>query len=267
MSDQQPIGVFDSGLGGLTVVKSLQKLLPYESIVYFGDTARVPYGNKSPELIQEYSKEISDFLVAQNSKMIVVACNTATSRALNALENHTDTPLVGVIAPGAREAFRTTKNKHIGIIGTTSTISSEAYKKALETLDETIETSSYACPLLVPLVEEGWLQGEVVEEVIAHYLHPFNDHNIDTLILGCTHYPLLKNVIASQLKDDVVLIDSADAVAQVVDEEIVSLDLKSNTMEGGTLSCFVTDIPLHFESVGQRFLGSKIDSVRTIHDL
>lgn len=267
MADKRPIGVFDSGLGGLTVVKSLRKLLPNESIVYFGDTARVPYGNKSPELIQEFSKEITEFLVDQDAKMIVVACNTATARALDSLKEHTDVHVIGVIDPGAKEAIKATKNKHIGIIGTESTISSKAYEHALAYLDETIETSSHACPLLVPLAEEGWLDGDVADKIIAHYLKQLNSNNIDTLILGCTHYPLLKNAIASQVNEQVVLIDSADAIAKVVLEDLTSLGLMNDSSEEGTLSCFVTDIPLHFESIGQRFLGSKIDHVQTVHDL
>ena len=267
MADSRPIGVFDSGLGGLTVAKALRSILSNESIVYFGDTARVPYGNKSSNLIKEYSLEIADFLMKHDAKMIIVACNTASALALEELQRHCTLPVIGVINPGAREAIKATKNDHIGIIGTVATVSSKAYEKELQKYNTDIKTSSQACPLLVPLAEEGWLEGEVTNSIVKHYLSPLNDDAIDTLILGCTHYPLLKNVIASQVNDNTTLIDSASAVARVVKESLLETDQLNDSDEKGTLTCFVTDIPMRFEDVGQRFLGSPMDHVQTVHDI
>jgi len=264
--DSRPIGVFDSGLGGLTVVKSIKALLPSESIIYFGDTARVPYGNKSRELIKEYSSEITEFLVKKDSKMVVVACNTVSAMVLSTLKKNNSIPILGVIAPGVAEAISITNNKYIGVIGTIATVNSDAYNTALKALDSNIETISQACPLFVPLAEEGWLEGDVVNMVVAHYLSPLKEKNIDTLILGCTHYPLLKNAIANQFNKTTVLIDSADAVARAVQKQLSDFDLLNNKDEKGSLFCFVTDIPMHFETVGQQFLGSPLDSVQIVHD-
>jgi len=266
MSDTRPIGVFDSGLGGLTVVKALQKLLPKESIVYFGDTARVPYGNKSKELIIEYSNEITNFLIKSDAKIILVACNTASALALDFLMKNVSTPVLGVITPGAREAVKATRNKHIGIIGTVATVNSSAYENAIFDIDKSVITSTQACPLFVPLAEEGWLEGDVVEKIAAHYLTPLNKKEIDTLILGCTHYPLLKSVITAQLDENTILIDSSEAVAREVQIQLSTLDLLNNTDQKGSLSCYVTDIPLRFETVGKRFLGSSLDRVQTVHE-
>ncbi|HIB32835.1 MAG TPA: glutamate racemase [Candidatus Marinimicrobia bacterium] len=264
--DSRPIGVFDSGLGGLTVVKSIKALLPSESIIYFGDTARVPYGNKSRELIKEYSSEITEFLVKKDSKMVVVACNTVSAMVLSTLKKNNSIPILGVIEPGVAEAISITNNKYIGVIGTIATVNSDAYNTALKALDSNIETISQACPLFVPLAEEGWLEGDVVNMVVAHYLSPLKEKNIDTLILGCTHYPLLKNAIANQFNKTTVLIDSADAVARAVQKQLSDFDLLNNKDEKGSLFCFVTDIPMHFETVGQQFLGSPLDSVQIVHD-
>jgi len=264
--DSRPIGVFDSGLGGLTVVKSIKALLPSESIIYFGDTARVPYGNKSRELIKEYSSEITEFLVKKDSKMVVVACNTVSAMVLSTLKKNNSIPILGVIAPGVAEAISITNNKYIGVIGTIATVNSDAYNTALKALDSNIETISQACPLFVPLAEEGWLEGDVVNMVVAHYLSPLKEKNIDTLILGCTHYPLLKNAIANQFNKTTVLIDSADAVARAVQKKLSDFDLLNNKDEKGSLFCFVTDIPMHFETVGQQFLGSPLESVQIVHD-
>lgn len=267
MSDTRPIGVFDSGLGGLTVVKALQKLLPSESIVYFGDTARVPYGNKSKELIIEYSNEITNFLIKNDAKLIVVACNTASALALDTLKKNVSVPVLGVINPGAREATKATLNKHIGIIGTVATVNSGAYENAICDIDKSIIISAQACPLFVPLAEEGWLEGDVVEKIAAHYLTPLNEKEIDTLILGCTHYPLLKNVITNQVDEKTILIDSAEAVAREVHVQLSIFDLLNNIGQKGLLTCYVTDIPMRFETVGKRFLGSSLDNVQTVHEV
>lgn len=266
MSDTRPIGVFDSGLGGLTVVKALQKFLPSESIVYFGDTARVPYGNKSKALINEYSNEITNFLIKNDAKLIVVACNTASALALNTLMKNVIVPVLGVINPGAREAIKATQNKHIGMIGTIATVNSGAYENAIHNIDKSIITITQACPLFVPLVEEGWIEGDVVEKIAAHYLSPLNEKEIDTLILGCTHYPLLKNVITNQVDEKTILIDSAEAVAKEVRVQLSTFNLLNNNGQKGSLTCYVTDIPMRFETVGKRFLGSSLDNVQTVHE-
>jgi len=265
--DSRPIGIFDSGLGGLTVVKSIRTLLPNESILYFGDTARVPYGNKSKELIKEYSSEITEFLVKKDVKLVIVACNTVSAMVLNNLKKNNSIPVVGVIEPGVSEAISITNNKYIGIIGTIATVTSDAYSIALKALDNNIKTISQACPLFVPLVEEGWLEGDVVNMVVNHYLSPLKKKNIDTLILGCTHYPLLKNTIAKQLNRTVVLIDSANAVARTVQKQLTNHNILNNKNDNGSLICFVTDIPMRFKALGKRFLGSYIDSVQIVNDL
>ncbi len=266
MSDTRPIGVFDSGLGGLTVVKAIKELLPNESIIYFGDTARVPYGNKSKELIIEYSNDITNYLINNNSKLIVVACNTATAMALDTLMINISEPVVGVINPGAKEAVKATRNKHVGIIGTVATVSSGAYENAIYNIDKNVITSTQACPLFVPLAEEGWLEGDVVEKITAHYLDQFNDNIIDTLILGCTHYPLLKNVIAHYVNKKMILIDSAEAVARETQSQLSNSNLLNTGNQTGSLRCYVTDIPLRFEAIGKRFLGSSLDNVQMVHD-
>ncbi len=266
ISNTKPIGVFDSGLGGLTVVRALRELLPNESIIYFGDTARVPYGNKSQNLIQEYSKQITEFLIGHATKIVVVACNTASALALAALRQAFELPIVGVIAPGAKAARSATKNHKIGIIGTVATINSQAYEETLIALDKNIKSFSKACPLFVPLVEEGWTTGKTVRRVASHYLISLQEHNIDTLILGCTHYPLLQDVIAEILGNSIRLIDSTAAVALAVRDQLAEAQLLTDRSQAGNLSCYITDVPLRFEEVGERFLGISLDNVHTVHD-
>ena len=211
--DKRPIGVFDSGLGGLTVVKALKGLLPNESILYFGDTARLPYGVKSKDLVEQYSTQITRFLIKKNAKMIIVACNTATAMALNKLKkDFKDIPIIGVIEPGSKQAISKTSSRGIGVIGTIATIKSNAYEESLKKKDKRINIISKACPLFVPFVEEGLTEGNAINEVVKHYLSLFNN-NVDTLILGCTHYPLLKDVISKNTKQ-ITLIDSASVVAK-----------------------------------------------------
>src|SRR5213080_3562185 len=190
MRDSRPIGVFDSGIGGLTVVKALRDLLPNEKIFYLGDTARVPYGGKSANTVERYSLEMTNMLVDEDVKAIVIACNSASAVALPKLEKTLSVPVVGVIKPGAQAAISATRNRHIGIIGTRATIKSGAYEKALRELDNNVRVSSRACPLLVPLIEEGLLNDEVTDRMIVRYLQPLIANDIDTLVLGCTHYPL-----------------------------------------------------------------------------
>src|SRR5207247_2826328 len=208
MSDSRPIGVFDSGIGGLTVVKALRDLLPNENIFYLGDTARVPYGPKSPETVQRYGVELAGMLMRKNAKALVVACNTVSSCALPLLTKKFFVPVIGVIEPGARAALQATRNRHIGVIGTRATIRSGAYEKALRAADNNVCVSSRACPLLVPLIEEGLLDDDVTDRVIVRYLEPLLADGIDTLVLGCTHFPLFRAPIARVLGGKVTLVVS-----------------------------------------------------------
>jgi glutamate racemase len=192
----KPIGIFDSGVGGLTVVKQIFRRLPNEEIVYLGDTARVPYGTKSPETIKRFAVENADFLMKFKVKLIVVACNTVSSTSMDILREKFSIPIVGVIKPGAEKAVQITRNNKVGIIGTYTTVKSKAYEKEIRHFSRDVETVSKACPLFVPLVEEGWLKEEITFSIVKKYLKPLMAKKIDTLILGCTHYPLLKSVIS-----------------------------------------------------------------------
>ena len=263
--DERPIGVFDSGLGGLTVVKAIKKLLPNESILYFGDTARLPYGVKSKELVIQYSNQITKFLIKKNAKMIIVACNTATAMASEKLKyNFKDTPIVGVIEPGSIQASLDSKNKKIGVIGTVATIKSRAYEHALKSIDDNINVFSKDCPLFVPFVEEGMVDGEAINLIVEHYLSSFQS-NIDTMILGCTHYPLLEPVIKKYIKD-IKLVDSASAVAKHADKILSDREIKNGYKKRGSLDCFVTDLPRQFEKLGRIFLGESINKPQLIDD-
>lgn len=264
MSNQNPIGVFDSGLGGLTVVKAIRNVLPNESIIYFGDTARVPYGNKSPELIKEYSLQITDFLLERGTKIIVVACNTATALALNTLQDKLDIPIIGVIKPGVDSALKLTQNNHIGVIGTISTISSGVYETELKSNNHSIEVASSPCPLFVPLAEEGWLNEQATKLIAKKYLGPINKANVDTLILGCTHYPLLKEVIQEVVSTEIKLVDSAQAMASETAKLLLNSGLLNDQNTKGDLKLFVSDLPARFETVASRFLGEKISNVEKI---
>jgi len=211
------IGVFDSGIGGLTVLHQIIETLPHENTVYLGDTARAPYGTKSVDTVLRYSYENSDFLVEKGVKILVVACNTSTAIALHQLKARLPVPVIGVIEPGVRRAIKSTKNKRIGVIGTEATIQSSAYTHALKAANPTVEVYSRACPLFVPLVEEGWTDNEVVEMTAKAYLEGFKQSGIDTLILGCTHYPLLKRAIRKLMGRGVRLVDSAEETAKEVE--------------------------------------------------
>lgn len=263
--DKRPIGVFDSGLGGLTVVKAMKKLLPNESILYFGDTARLPYGVKSRKLVIEYSNQIAKFLIKKDAKMIIVACNTATAMALEDLKyNFKDTPIIGVIEPGSIQASLDSINKKIGVIGTAATIKSGAYEFALKSIDNNINVFSKECPLFVPFVEEGMVKGEAINLIVEHYLSYFQK-NIDTMILGCTHYPLLEPVIKKYVKK-VKLVDSASAIAKHADKVLDDHKIKNGYKKGGSLDCFVTDLPRQFEKLGRIFLGESINEPQLVDD-
>jgi len=263
--DNRPIGVFDSGIGGLTVVKALKALLPHESILYFGDTARLPYGVKSKDLVKQYSKQITNFLIKKNAKMIIIACNTATAMALNTLKNnYKNIPIIGVIKPGSEQAILKTNCRKIGVIGTIATINSKAYEKSIKEKDKKVEIISKACPLFVPFVEEGLTDGDAINEVAKHYLLSFNN-NVDTLILGCTHYPLLKGIISKNTKR-ITLIDSASAVAKEADKKLQEQKLLNKGRKPGALHCYVTDLPMRFEELGNIFLGEKIKHLHLVND-
>lgn len=216
--DQRPIGVFDSGVGGLTVVHEIMEQLPNEEIIYFGDTARVPYGSKSKETVTKYSKQIIRFLLTKNIKAIIIACNTASSNSLEEVQKTFDIPIIGVVEPGAVMAYESTKNNRIGIIGTEATIRSKSYTNAIKKHHKDIETFSSACPLFVPLAEEGWTNNEVAYLVAKKYLEPFSEKDIDTLVLGCTHYPLLKDVIQEVVGPRVSLVNPAQEAARNLKE-------------------------------------------------
>src|SRR5881275_2543714 len=251
MNDSRPIGVFDSGIGGLTVVKALRDQLPNESIVYLGDTARVPYGPKSEETVQRYALELAEMLTRQNAKALVVACNTVSSVALPILTTKFSVPVIGVIDPGARAALQATRNRHIGVIGTRATIRSGAYEKALRATDNNVRVSSRACPLLVPLIEEGLLNDAVTDQMIVRYLQPLVADGIDTLVLGCTHYPLLSTAIAHALGREITLVDSAQNCATVVQETLDRQSLRSPATERGELHVALTDAADNFLNVAR----------------
>ena len=262
MQDSRPIGVFDSGIGGLTVVKALREALPNESIFYLGDTARVPYGNKSAETVGRYSVEMVEMLVSENAKVIVVACNTASSLALPKLKADFSLPVIGVIEPGARAAIAATRNRHVGVIGTRATIRSGSYEKALRSLDADLRVNSRACPLLVPLIEEGLLDDDVTDRVIARYLEPMITDGIDTLVLGCTHYPLLAAAIARFLGEEITLVDSARNCANAV-RDLLDLDsLHALEKNSGRLQVALTDSADNFLGIAREALQLEIGRVQ-----
>jgi glutamate racemase len=255
------IGVFDSGVGGLTVTRELIRQLPAENIIYFGDIARVPYGIKSKETVIRFSIENILFLLKQDVKLICIACNTVSSVALPAIKNHFRVPIVGVITPGAREAVYATKNKRIGVIGTRGTIKSRAYENEIRQLAPEVKVTAVACPLFVPFAEEGWLSGSVVMDVAKTYLKPLKDAKVDTLILGCTHYPLLKPVIRKVMGPSVFLIDSAKQVAIEVKKILASEGLM-NRGSKGKQRFYVSDNPEWFSQLAKRFLGRPLENVK-----
>ncbi len=258
------IGVFDSGLGGLTVVKELKRQLPNEDIVYFGDTARVPYGTKSEESIIRFSVENVQFLLKNKVKIIVVACNSSSSFSLPVLRKKFSIPIIGVIMPGAKKACEVTKNKKVGVIATSATIQSEKYMKMVKTISKNIKVISQACPLFVPLAEEGWFHKKATKEIARQYLVKLIYSGVDTLILGCTHYPLLKSVIGKVMGKKVYLVDSAKEVAKEVRDVLVVNNLKKQTKSLGKCKFFVSDKPQHFGKLAKQFLGYSIKSIKKV---
>lgn len=261
---EKPIGIFDSGIGGLTVFAEIKKRLPNESLIYLGDNARVPYGTKSAETVVRYSLENAAFLESRGVKAIVVACNTASALALPALSEKFDVPVLGVVLPGAKEAMSATKKHTIGVIGTQATISSDAYARALKELDGKVRVVSQACPLFVPLVEEGWTDNDVARAAAKHYLSDMHKEGIDVLILGCTHYPLLKPLIREIVDGGITLIDSAEATAVALEALLDREGTRNKAGSKATYQIYVTDIPARFETVARRFLHNDFPSVRHV---
>jgi glutamate racemase len=284
--DDRPIGIFDSGVGGLTVMEEVIRQLPEENILYLGDTARVPYGIRSAETVTRYSLEMTGFLIAKGIKLLVVACNTASAFALTAIKERFD--VIGVIRPGAKRAVEATRSKKIGIIGTEGTIRSNSYVHAINDLygskpivikehgtirfDRYFEVSlgeltifTKACPLFVPLAEEGWSSNDVAVLTARHYLEGLKKEPIDTLVLGCTHYPLLKGVISGVMGDNIMLIDSARETAKEIKETLIQNGIQGSSSSGPKRSFYVTDSPERFIKVGERFLNEKIEHIDKIN--
>jgi glutamate racemase len=259
-----PIGVFDSGIGGLTVAREVMRQLPRERIVYFGDTARVPYGPKSPETVRRYSHEIADWLLGQGVKAIVIACNTATAHALSSLREALEVPVVGVVEPGARAAVRATRRGEIGVIGTLGTVKSGAYERAIKALAPDAHVVAQPCPLFVPLVEEGWLDRRATRLIAEEYLAPLRDAGVDSVVLGCTHYPLLKPLIGEVVGRDVRLIDSAEETAAETGRVLAERGLRNESTDAPRHRFIASDAPEQFLRVGQRFLGEAIEHVETV---
>ncbi|HEV8263502.1 MAG TPA: glutamate racemase [Gemmatimonadales bacterium] len=258
-----PLGVFDSGIGGLTVARALFERLPRESVIYFGDTARVPYGPKSPDTVRRYSGEILAYLLRRGVKAVVVACNTSTAHALPHLQAHSPVPVVGVIEPGARAAVAATKSGAIGVIGTAGTIASGAYERAIKAQRPAARVHAQPCPLFVPLVEEGWFDHPAAELIAREYLDPLRKAGVDVLVLGCTHYPLLKPLLARVMGPGVTLVDSAEETAKAVAAE---LDARGLLAAGGSHEHLfvVSDDEPHFRKVGAKFLGEKLKQVEVV---
>jgi len=261
--NNRSIGVFDSGVGGLTVAAEIMKKLPNENLVYFGDTARFPYGTKTPEQLIDYTFEIVKYLQAQDVKLVVVACNSASAAALERAQEEFDIPIIGVVEPGARAAVLASKNRHIGVIGTEATINSDAYKKAIHVFDAGAEVYSAACPTFATFVENGHVDGDHINEIAQKYFEPLNEHQVDTLILGCTHYPLLSANIQKAIGEDVQIISSAEETALEVTEILERKD-QLRSEQQPDYHFISTGEGSKFNKLGSRFLGKEIESVETV---
>lgn len=266
MSDQKDraIGVFDSGIGGLTVTRALMERLPFENIIYFGDTARVPYGIKSVETINHYALQIAEFLLKKDVKLLIVACNTMAAVACQAIRNLSSVPVLEVIGAGAANAVAASRTKSIGVIGTPATIDSNAYASAIHLLDPDARVISQSCPLFVPHVEEGWLDHESTRLVALEYLKPVMAEHIDTLVLGCTHYPLIKGLLSDIVGPAVSLIDSAEAMARIAADLIQRENMANTGGQPPDYLFYVSDVPYRFQAIGERFLGRTLARVETV---
>ena len=258
------IGVFDSGIGGLTVVRSLMERLPFENIIYFGDTARVPYGIKSVETINRYAAQITEFLIKKDVKLLIVACNTMAAVAYQTIADLSSVPVLEVIDASARIATKNTRTKAVGVIGTPATINSNAYARAIHLLDKDVKVFSQACPLFVPLVEEGWFDHPATRLIAQEYLKPVIAEQIDTLVLGCTHYPLLKPLLQNIMGKSVSLVDSAEAMADIAADLIDKQKIGNKKDWPPEYTFYVSDLPYRFQTIGERFLGRTLGRVELI---
>lgn len=261
---ERPIGVIDSGVGGLTVAKEIMRQLPNEEILYLGDTARCPYGPRSGEEVRKFTWEITNFLLKKNIKMLVIACNTATAVALDEIRNHLSIPVIGVIFPGAITALKVTKNYKIGVIGTEGTINSNAYELALKSINRSTYVKSLACPKFVPLVESGEYEGPVAKKVVDETLTPLKNKGLDTLILGCTHYPLLEPIIKNVMGQEVTVISSGEETAREVSTILYHNNLLAKRKEAPEHSYFTTGSNRIFSKIASKWLDKKITNVQTI---
>jgi glutamate racemase len=262
--NRAPIGIFDSGIGGLTVARAIYERLPHESTIYFGDTARVPYGPKSPDTVRRYSLEILHWLLGQGVKAVVIACNTSTAHALDALQTASPVPVIGVIEPGARAAVAALHGGSIGVIGTAGTIASNAYARAIQTVRPGTAVEQRACPLFVPLVEEGWFEHPAAELVAAEYLAPLQRAKVDVMVLGCTHYPLLKPLLQRVMGANIKLIDSGEETAATVVDVLRARGLNAPPGEATQHRFVVSDDEARFRQVGARFIGERLGSAEVV---
>lgn len=263
-ASKNPIAIFDSGIGGMTVVRAVMERLPFEEIIYFGDTARVPYGIKSVGTICQYATQITEFLLKQQVKLLIIACNTMAAVAYQVVEDLSTVPVLEVIDAGARAAIKATQSKSIGVIGTPATINSNAYARAIHRYDAAVRIYSQPCPLFVPLVEEGWLNHPVTRLTAEEYLRPVLAEGIDALVLGCTHYPLLKPLLQEVAGPKVCLVDSAEAMAEATAVLLQDKQLATPERIPPAYRFYVTDVPLRFQTVGERFLGRSLSNVQTV---
>lgn len=262
--DNRPIGIFDSGIGGLTVLKEVMEQLPNEDIIYFGDTARIPYGTKSKETVLKYAFQCIKFLLSKNIKAIVIACNTASAIALNEALKAFDVPIIGVIDPGAHAAIEATKNNKVGVIGTTSTINSEAYQTRIRELNKSAEVIGVACPLFVQIVEDGWEDTDVARIAAEKYLLELKEHNIDTLVLGCTHYPILRYTLSKVMGDKVSLVNPAFETAKEVKNVLKEKELLAENKEKVVYKYYVSDDPEKFRRIGGNILNKNIEIIEKV---
>jgi glutamate racemase len=261
---RHPIGVFDSGVSGLTVVRALMERLPFENLIYFGDTARVPYGVKSAETINLYAAQITEFLVQREVKLLIIACNTMAAVAHEAVVSRSPVPVLDVIDAGAQMTVRTPRTKHVGVIGTPTTVNSNTYARAIHRLDPEVRIFSQACALFVPLVEEGWFDHPVTRLTAQEYLKPVLAEGIDTLVLGCTHYPLLKALLQEVTGPAIRLVDSAEAMADITADLLTDRELANPDREAPVYRFYVTDVPLRFQGIGERILGRSLPHVERV---
>jgi glutamate racemase len=262
--NRSAIGIFDSGIGGLTVARAIFEQLPRESTVYFGDTARVPYGPKSPETVRRYSLEILHWLLAQRVKAVVIACNTSTAHALDTLQRESPVPVIGVIEPGARAAAAAAGERPIGVIGTAGTIASDAYAKAIQRVRAGARVEQRACPMFVPLVEEGWFEHPAADLIAREYLAPLSAAGVGSLVLGCTHYPLLRPLLQRVMGSDVCLIDSGEETARTVVSVIRERGLEAPDGTSATHRFVVSDDEARFRQVGARFIGDRLERAEVV---